>query len=57
MDKGNEIKQTIAKSIFKKLVVKWINETKYFVPSYMVADSFVLHNRYLLAIGKDKIGI
>jgi hypothetical protein len=36
-------------STYKKLSVQWLNEALCFVPSALLADSFVLRNRQLLA--------
>jgi hypothetical protein len=34
------------------LAVQWLNETLYFVSSFVVADSLVLRNRQLLLAAK-----
>jgi len=39
-------------STYKKLAVQWLNETLFFVSSFVVADSFVLRNRQLLVAAK-----
>jgi hypothetical protein len=39
-------------STYKKLAVQWLNEALSFVPSFVVADSFVLRNRQLLVAAK-----
>jgi len=36
-------------SSYKKLAVQWFNEALFFVSSSVLADSFVLRNRQLLA--------
>jgi len=41
-----------ANSTYKKLAVQWLNETLFFVSSFVVADSLVLRNRQLLVAAK-----
>ena len=41
-------RNTAYNSTYKKLAVQWLNEALCFVPSSVLADSFVLRNRQLL---------
>jgi len=47
VNKKRKIK-TATGSTYKKLAFKWLNETLFFVSSFVVADSLVLRNRQLL---------
>jgi hypothetical protein len=46
--KANGRKKGSSNSTYKKLAVHWLNETLFFVSSFVVADSFRLRNRQLL---------
>ena len=39
-------------STYKKLAVQWLNESLFFVSSFVVTDSFCLRNRQLLVAAK-----
>ncbi len=45
---NNDEKRNTAYNSYKKLAVHWLNETLYFVSSFVVAVSLVLRNRQLL---------
>jgi hypothetical protein len=47
--KNQWIEWAAANSTYKKLAVQWLKETLCFVSSSVVADSFRLRNRQLLA--------
>jgi len=45
-------RKTAYNSTYKKLADQWYNEVLCFVPSFVLAESFVLRNRQLLVAAK-----